>query len=423
MHITITTIGSRGDVQPCVALGLGLKQAGYQVRIASHGIFANLIGRCGLEFAPIEGNPRQTMEGQSGQAWLESGRNLLAFARGMQRVMDRTPIEKTLADTLEACRDTNAIIYSLFGAAGYHVAEMLGVPSLFALLQPFSRTRKFPAITLNRSLGGRLNWMTHRIVEQMIWQMARTPYNRWRRESLKLKPLPFSGPFDMLYQKREPFVYGFSEHVVPRPRDWPDWHHITGYWFLDSADDWSPPASLVDFLSSGPKPIYVGFGSMSGRTARQLADLTVEAVTLAKQRAVLLGGWAEAHERELPDHIYAVESAPHEWLFPRVAAVVHHGGAGTTAAGLRAGVPSVIIPFFADQPYWGWRIHALGVGPKPIMRKELTAKRLAEAITRTVADEEMRRHAAELGEQIRAEDGIGTAVAIITQYLSGKGVP
>ena len=421
MHITMIAIGSRGDVQPFVALGLGLEQAGYQVRIATHSAYANFVGRYGLEFAAIGGgNPRELMERQSGHAWLKSGKNPVAFMRGLQRVANET-IWKSLTDTIEACRGTDAIIYSMLGASGYHVAEMLGVPSLFTLLQPLSRTREFPAITVPAlPLGGGYNWLTHLVSEQVLWQMFRAPINRWRRELLNLKPMPFGGPFRRLYQKREPYIYGFSEFVVPRPRDWPDWHYTTGYWFLDGADDWSPPVGLLDFLSSGPKPIYVGFGSMSGRTARQLADVAIKAVTLAKQRAVLLGGWAQAHERVLPDHIYAIESAPHDWLFPRMAAVVHHGGAGTTAAGLRAGVPSVIVAFFADQPYWGRRVHALGVGPKPILRKELTAQRLADAITQAVTDEEMQRHAAALGEKIRAEDGVARAVETVSKYVNGR---
>jgi len=418
MHITMIAAGSRGDVQPFVALGLGLRQAGYQVRIATHGVFVDFVGRYGFEFAAIEGNPRELMEQQAGQAWLESGKNPLAFMRGLQR-LSKENIEKSLNDSVDACRGTEAIIYSLLGSAGFHVAEMLGVPSLFALLQPFSRTREFPSIAMPAlPLGGGYNWLTHLISEQLLWHMVRVPFNRWRRETLGLKPVPLCGPFRWLYQKREPFIYGFSECVVPRPHDWPDWQYITGYWFLNGTDDWSPPAGLIDFLSSGPKPIYVGFGSMSGSTARELTDLAIEAVMLAKQRAVLLGGWAEAHERDLPDHIYAIESGPHDWLFPRMAAVVHHGGAGTTAAGLRAGVPSVIAAFFADQPYWGRRVHALGVGPKPILRKALTAQRLADAIRQAVTDTEIQGHAAALGEKIRGEDGVAAAVEIVSKRLN-----
>ncbi|MCI0475661.1 MAG: glycosyltransferase, partial [Anaerolineales bacterium] len=267
-------------------------------------------------------------------------------------------------------------------------------------------------------LGGAYNWLTHILAEQLVWQMVRAPFNQWRRESLKLKPMPLRGPFDDLYKNNEPFIYGFSEYVVPRQNDWHPAHHITGYWFLDEADVWSPPPGLLDFLARGAPPIYIGFGSMSGHSARRLVDLSIQAVTLAHQRAVLIGGWAAAHERNLPDHIYALESAPHDWLFPRVAAVVHHGGAGTTAAGLRAGIPSVITPFMGDQPYWGQRVHALGVGPKPILQKELTAQRLANAITRAITDEEMKQRAIALGEKIRAENGVARAVEIVSRYVS-----
>jgi sterol 3beta-glucosyltransferase len=412
MHITIVAVGSRGDVQPCVALGLGLRQAGYRVRIATHDIFADFVSRYGLEFAPIEGDPRQTMAEESGQEWQKSGKSLVRFVRGMRNLFTFESLKKSLNDTVEACHGTDAILYTVLGAAGYHVAEMLKVPSLYVLLQPLSRTRECPSILSPAlPLGGGYNWLTHVLSEQFVWQMVRVPINQWRRETLKLKPLPVRGPFDLLYEKQMPFMYGFSPLVVPRPHDWPDWHHITGYWFLDGVDDWSPPTGLVDFLASGPKPIYVGFGSMSGRTARRLASLAIEAVTMSKQRAVLLGGWAEAHDLDLPDQVYTIESAPHEWLFPQMAAVVHHGGAGTTAAGL----PSVITPFFGDQPYWGQRVHALGVGPRPIPRAKLTAKRLADAIAQAVTDPSMKRHAAVLGEKIRAEDGVGNAVKIFSQ--------
>ena len=418
MHITIIAVGSHGDVQPCIALGLGLKRAGYQVRIAAHGVFSDFVESYDLEFASIAGNPRELMDQQPGQTWLQSGDNPVAFVRGLKKLTTRDTIKKGQADILEACRGTHAVIYSMFGAAGYHVAEMLGVPSMFALLQPFSRTREFPTITLpGWSLGGNGNWLTHLIGEQLIWQMVRVPYNRWRREVLGLKPMPFRGPFDLLYQNREPYLYGFSQHVVPRPCDWPDWHVITGYWFLDNPIDWAPPPSLIDFLSQNPKPICIGFGSMSGRIAWRLAAPVIEAVRLSNQRAVLLGGWASLHEGDLPDHIYAIESAPHDWLFPHMAAVVHHGGAGTTAAGLRAGVPAVVVPFFADQPYWGWRIHSLGVGPKPILQKKLTAQSLANAITQAVTDKDMQHRAALLGEKIRAEDGIARAVEIVNNYM------
>jgi UDP:flavonoid glycosyltransferase YjiC (YdhE family) len=214
-----------------------------------------------------------------------------------------------------------------------------------------------------------------------------------------------------------PFLYGFSPSVIPRPDDWPDWHHISGYWFLDRDPTWSPPEPLLRFLEGGPKPISIGFGSMIGRHTRKLVEVAIKALERCDQRAVLLGGWAHVGELELPDSVFKIDAVPHDWLFPRMAAVVHHGGSGTTAAGLRAGIPSVVVPFFGDQPYWGRRVHALGVGPKPIQLKALTAKNLAEAISWTVSDEGVREEAAALGTLIRSEDGVRSAVDFIRSCL------
>jgi UDP:flavonoid glycosyltransferase YjiC (YdhE family) len=215
-----------------------------------------------------------------------------------------------------------------------------------------------------------------------------------------------------------PYLYGYSPSVVPRPDDYPAWHHVSGYWFLDRDPSWSPPDTLVRFLEAGPKPISIGFGSMLGQDTEKLIDLAVRALQDSGQRAVLLGGWAVAGDLALPDSIFHIDAVPHDWLFPRMAAVVHHGGSGTTAAGLRAGVPSIVVPFFGDQPYWGRRVHALGVGPRPIQRKSLTVSKLAEAITMAVEDEGLRQNAAELGERIQAEDGVQSAVDFVSSTLS-----
>jgi UDP:flavonoid glycosyltransferase YjiC (YdhE family) len=212
-----------------------------------------------------------------------------------------------------------------------------------------------------------------------------------------------------------PILYGFSPSVIPAPSDWNGNIHITGYWFMEETGDWQPSSALLDFLNSGPPPVYIGFGSMGNRNPEQTADLVIQALALTHQRAILLSGWSGLKTTTLPASIFMVDSIPHAWLFPRVSAVVHHGGASTTAAGFHAGVPSVIIPFFGDQPFWGQRIADLGVGAKPIPRKKLTADRLAHAIREAVTNEEMRQRAATLGEQIRAENGIESAVQIINQ--------
>jgi UDP:flavonoid glycosyltransferase YjiC (YdhE family) len=212
-----------------------------------------------------------------------------------------------------------------------------------------------------------------------------------------------------------PVLYGFSPAVIPPPSDWGANTHVTGYWFVEEAGDWQAPAALLDFLGSGPAPVYIGFGSMSNRDPGETTELIVQALARAGQRAVLLSGWGGLQKENLPDSILMLDSVPHSWLFPRMSAVVHHGGASTTAAGLKAGVPSVIIPFMGDQPFWGQRVADLGAGPRPIPRKKLTVDNLAAAIREAVTDETMRRRAAILGQQIQKEDGIEAAVAVIGQ--------
>ena len=418
MHITIITLGSRGDVQPYLPLALGLQRAGFRVRFGTFEVFREFVLEQGLDFASIQGDPRTTMTSQAGQAWLTSGRNIITATREMGRALRNEDLLKSFDDVLEICRGTDAILYFFMGASAYHVAEKLKVPSIFALVQPFTRSRLVPSmIAPELPLGGGYNMLTHRISELLIWTMVVRMINRWRVESLGLPALSWYGPFDRLYEEKMPYLYGYSASVVPRPDDYPAWHHVSGYWFLDRDPSWSPPDALVRFLEAGPKPVSIGFGSMLGQDAIRLLDPAVQALQETGQRAVLLGGWAGEGDLELPDSIFRVGAVPHDWLFPRVAAVVHHGGSGTTAAGLRAGVPSILVPFFGDQPYWGRRVHALGVGPRPIQNKSLTVSKLKEAITQAVEDEALREKAAALGARIRAEDGVQSAVDFIGDYL------
>ena len=418
MHITILTLGSRGDIQPYIPLGLGLQRAGYTVRFATFNNFRDFVSAQGLEFAPISGDPRSTMNSQAGQAWLTSGRNIVTATTQMWRALTSDDLRPAFDDTLEACQGSDAVIYSFMGSSAYHAAEKLNLPSIFALVQPFTRSRFVPSmIAPELPLGGSYNLLTHRISELLIWNIVRRMINRWRRDSLGLPALSWRGPFDFLYKQQMPYLYGFSPSVIQPPADYPAWHHISGYWFLDRDPAWSPPDELAHFLEAGSKPISIGFGSMTGRDTSKLLELAVRSIQEAGQRAVLLGGWADAGNLKLPDSIFKIDAVPHDWLFPQMAAVVHHGGSGTTAAGLRAGVPSILIPFFGDQPYWGRRVHALGVGPQPIQRKSLTVAKLARAISNAVENEIMQQTAATLGQRIQAEDGVQSAVDFIRDYL------
>jgi sterol 3beta-glucosyltransferase len=293
------------------------------------------------------------------------------------------------------------------------IAEKLNIPLMLAYLFPFTPTRAFPAPLFPRlPLGSVTNPLSFQVVRQVFWQNTRIADVQTRKR-LGMSPPSFWGPHGALDRRQVPTIYGYSRHVLPEAADWGAHIRVTGYWFLEAAPDWTPPPALVAFLQAGPPPVYIGFGSMGSKNPEEAARLTLEAVRMSGQRAVLASGWGGLRATDLPANVHMLESAPHSWLFPQMAAVVHHGGVGTTAAGLRAGVPSVVVPFMADQPYWGQRVMDLGVGPAYIPRTRLTAEKLAAAITQTVNDAGMRGRAAALGQRIRAEDGIKEAVRAV----------
>ena len=422
MQITILIVGSRGAVQPPLALGLGLQQAGHEVRLATHTAFRQFVTERGLGFAVLGGDPRQLVQQQMEPS---SRPSPVRIARRLARLV-RPRLEpfwhQVLADAWDACQGAEAIICnSVAMVAGYHIAEKLGVPYYTVSQQPWSRTRAFPSMYApgGLSLGGTYNWLTHVLVERLLWGAFQRPVNRWRRETLGLSPTSAVAPYKQLNGKPIPFLYGYSPSVVPKPSDWADWVHVTGYWFLDRLPDWQPPADLVEFLAAGPPPVCIGFGSMVNERSGRLLEMAVDALAREGQRGILLTGWAESGRIGRLNRVLMARDIPHDWLFPQIAAVVHHGGSGTTAAGLRAGVPSVVIPFFGDQPFWGRCVAELGVGPSPISLKRLTVERLAGAIRAAIGDERMQARAAALSRQIRAEDGVTRAVEAFHRHLPG----
>ncbi len=421
MNITLVTVGSRGDVQPYVALGVGLKSAGHEVRIATHVYFEKLIREHGLEFAPIAGDPREAVESDIGQAWLASGSNPVAFFRRMIEIM-RPLMADAARDGLNACRDADLVLYSMLGWFGaHHVIEKLGVTSMATYLQPATPTREFPPLfsPSYMTLGGFLNRLRYTVGEQLVWELFRRSSNDVRRNVLSLPPMPRRAPFAALRRCGIPSLYGYSPSILPRPADWPDHVHVTGYWLLERDPDWQPPRELVEFLDAGEPPVYVGFGSMHARSAEEQTRTVVEALTAAGQRGILLTGWGALSEIGLPNHVFGIDSVPHDWLFPQMAAVVHHCGTGTTAAGLRASVPTIPVPFFADQPFWSRRLYESGVASRPIPIKRLSAQRLADAIQYAVTDRSVRERAAVIGERVRSENGVGRAVELVEQYTTG----
>jgi UDP:flavonoid glycosyltransferase YjiC (YdhE family) len=406
MKTCILTIGTLGDVVPYIALGRGLKETGFEVTIATLTEFGPVIQKHGLQHAALRGD------------FLKAAQEAQIMSSGSPRqnpfqlIRQYTEMAKdTLQDQWESARSTEVFIYNPAAIGVEHIVEKLGVPAFAAFPAPlYSPTKEFPSPFFPFHNLGPFNRLSHRLFANLGTAIYRKPVNTWRRDVLGL-------PAAKNKKHGRPLLKlcAYSEAVVPRPADWDESSVVTGYWFLDAPQDWQPDEALVNFLQNGPKPVYVGFGSMSMFGGIDMTSILIDALKLTGQRAVLLGSRSDTSLAS--EGIIYVKDVPHDWLFPQMAAVVHHGGAGTTGASLRAGKPMVVCPFVGDQTFWGRRVAALGVGPAPIPRGKLTAVSLADAIQKVLNDGEMHEHAAALGEIIRAEDGVGKAVALINNRL------
>jgi sterol 3beta-glucosyltransferase len=411
-EIRLVAMGTRGDVQPYIALAWGLQQAGHNVVVGTTSDFRGFVEDYGLKCITTDSDMKSVaQQGARGRVTIKGKTYHNAKWAFFQMLLDAT---------LELSQGADILIYSsAMILTAPHVAEKLQIPAFPAMLQPYmTPTGDFPPVGVPPlPLGAAYNRLAYKAFEQFVWLFLKGSINKWRWETLGLPPYPESSPFAPLQRGHVPTLYGFSPSVLPKPAEWGDHIHVTGYWFLPPEPDWQPPTTLVDFITVGPPPVYIGFGSMASNDPAKTAELIQSAVKLAGVRAVVATGWDGMHTSNSDPDIYVLESVPHEWLFPQMAAIVHHGGAGTTGASLRAGVPTIVIPHKSDQPFWGHRVAEKGVGPQPIPRKKLTAEKLANALRQALNNTTMRQRAATLGEQIRAEDGITNAVKVIETFL------
>lgn len=417
-NFTLLTIGSRGDVQPYIALGKGLMEEGHNVTIATHLEFREWILKHGLQFKEIAGNPAELMS-----LMVTHGSMSVGFLKEASSKF-RGWINELLSSSWEACQGTDILIESPSAMGGIHIAEALGIPYMRAFTMPWTRTRAYPHafIVPDHKRGGSYNFLTHVMFENVFWKGISSQVNKWRVELLEL---PRTNLVKM-QQSRIPFLYNLSPAMFPPAVDFPDWVNVTGYWFLDEGTvDYEPPAALVAFLEEAKekkeKVVYIGFGSIVVSDARSLTKAVVDAVLDLGVRCILNKGWSDRLSKskneievELPPQIFDSGAVPHDWLFPRIDAAVHHGGSGTIGATLRAGLPTIVKPFFGDQFFYASRVEELGIG---LALKNLNAKSLTKAL-KAITDAKYLEKAKTISQAMEHETGVLDAIAAIYNDLA-----
>jgi sterol 3beta-glucosyltransferase len=416
LRISIFTVGTHGDVRPFAAFGRGLKTLGHDVTIVTSDRHRALIDQVGLGHVAIESDYAELMARE--QALLDTG-NQLKVARGVARTM-MAWAPRWAEQGMDATQGTELVLGSGSGTIlGAAVAEKRGVPFVQAQFMPLTPSRYIAPIwpSPGLKLPGAVNLAFSHALRIAMWRVLARP-SEALRESFILGPFPWRGPWYSAEQRArpKPILYAFSRHLQPQPADWPkEQAEIVGFWSLDQAQNWTPPPLLRDFLSAGPRPIYVGFGSMLTGRSESLTQLVLEAVRRSGRRAIVATGWGALRPVQTPENVLFVEDVPHDWLFPRVSLAVHHGGAGTTAAATQAGLPQVVVPFVADQFFWAWRLNRSGLNPVLLNRRKMTAGELADAVAQADSDG-IRAAAQQLGALIRAEDSVANAVAALERW-------
>ncbi|KAF4953377.1 hypothetical protein FSARC_12428 [Fusarium sarcochroum] len=441
LNIAIHIVGSRGDVQPFIPIAQLLMKPpyGHRVRICTHPAFKEFVEAQGVEFFNIGGDPEALMAYMVKNPGLLPNRDSLKGGDVGKRRKEMSEIisgawrscieagdgmgEPIKAANVESADDlfiADVIIANPPSMAHIHCAQKLSIPLHMVFTMPWSPTKAFPHPLASMSYGDAdakvANYLSFMMMELLTWQGLGDLINKFRTQTLHLDPVSPLWGFQLLSRLRVPYSYLWSESLIPKPHDWDSHLNITGFSFLPLASSYTPPPDLVKFLDAGPAPIYVGFGSIVVDDPQALTTMVFEAIKMSGVRAIVSKGWGGFGAGDVPDSVYLIGNCPHDWLFQRVSAVVHHGGAGTTAAGIAVGRPTVIVPFFGDQPFWGQMMARAGAGPVSVPYKELTAEILAESITFALQPE-VQEVAREMALQIEEEDGSGGAAQDIQDRL------
>ncbi|APA15868.1 hypothetical protein sscle_15g106380 [Sclerotinia sclerotiorum 1980 UF-70] len=419
LNIVIQVVGSRGDVQPFIALGNELQLSGHRVRIATHDVFEKFVRDSGLEFYAIGGDPTELM------AYMVKNPGIFpkfSTLRSGEISKKRKMISRMLEGCWESCIQPDsqtgepffaqAIIANPPSFAHIHCAQALGIPVHLMFTMPWTATRSFPHPLANiqstETDHKTANFLSYGLVDAMTWQGLGDVINHWRKKSLDLEPVPVMAGPHLAASLNIPFTYCWSPALVPKPQDWPSHIDVCGFFFRPSPS-YNPDPRILGFLEAGPKPIYIGFGSIVMENPEKMTAMILDAVRDCGIRAIVSKGWSKLGQGIEDENILFIDDCPHEWLFKQVSAVIHHGGAGTTACGLLNGRPTTIVPFFGDQPFWGNMVAAAGAGPPPIDHQSLTVTILSNSI-RFLLSPDAVVAAHELAVKIRQENGVKEAV-------------
>lgn len=422
MKVLLISHGSRGDIQPYLALARALNAAGHEATLAAPADWAPLAAPYGVRFAPLYDELKQLLkEPAVSRAFETNFRGPLGKARaaGVMRRF-RPMMTRMLEDMAAAAEGGTDLVAFQPIVPGHEVAEWLGVPAVPVGLQPiWIPTPSFR----NPMVPSRIPSGLHRasyLWTRLWFRGFAGDLTGWRRRTLGLRHRPGQhNPLRRPDGSPATFLQAFSRHLLPAPPQYPSWVHTTGFWYLPAEPGWRPPRHLMQFLDAGEPPVYIGFGSMSGSDPRRTGRLVAEAVRLAGVRAVVVAGWGGIGADDLMgDDILTLDEVPFDWLLPRTAAVVHHGGTGTTGSALASGRPQVICPFITDQPFNATRMHALGLATAPIPQPRLTRDGLALAIRHAITRRDLIDTAAEIGRQVRADGGVSAAVDLLEREIT-----
>ncbi|KAK7391247.1 hypothetical protein VNO78_19660 [Psophocarpus tetragonolobus] len=418
LQIVILVVGTRGDVQPFLAIAKRLQEYGHHVRLATHANFKTFVKSAGVEFYPLGGDPR-VLAGYMARnkGLIPSGPTEISVQRKQLKAIIDSLLPACTAPDMETSVPfrAQAMIANPPAYGHVHVAEALGVPLHIFFTMPWTPTYEFPhpLAHVPQSAG---YWLSYIIVDLLIWWGMRRIINNFRKTTLNLVPIAYFSMYRGSISHL-PTSYMWSPHVVPKPSDWGPLVDVVGYCFLNLASKYQPREDFVQWIQKGPPPLYFGFGSMPLEDPKRTTDVILEALKDTEQRGIIDRGWGNlGNLAELSDNVFLLEECPHDWLFPQCSAVVHHGGAGTTATGLKAGCPTTIVPFFGDQFFWGDRIYQKELGPSPIPISQINVQNLSNAI-RFMLQPEVKSRAMEIAKLIENEDGVAAAVDAFHRHL------